>query len=171
MERLNTRILLALALASLIFAIAALFFPVKVSRISGVLDSGDEYQAEWETLGYQVVGGYLLLLVGLINIFLAKSYPANATKKNLGDLSYWIAYNLVLVISFFLASRTMFYYWQSWIPPEVQNAIGTPYTSFREQVIRNVPMILSVYISAILWVAILSLALIRRVGWKVKNGK
>ena len=152
-----------MALVTLVFAVVGLFLPVKSSRISGLLDSGDDYLAEWDTLGYQVVGGYLLLLVSLVNVFLAFKYYSSKATLSVGAAIYWVAYNLVLVLSFFFAGRSMIYYWQSWLPPEIQHAIGTPYTSLREQTFTNIPMAISIVTSIVFWVAVLFLASMRRV--------
>lgn len=156
------KILLTVALVTLVFAVVGLFLPVKSSRISGLLDSGDDYLAEWDTLGYQVVGGYLLLLVSLVNVFLAFKYYSSKATLSVGAAIYWVAYNLVLVLSFFFAGRSMIYYWQSWLPPEIQHAIGTPYTSLREKSLSNLPMILSIGLSIVLWLVILFISVVRQ---------
>ena len=163
MEGLTRRILLTVALVTLVLAVVGLFLPVKSSQVSGLLDSGDDYFAEWDTLGYQVVGGYLLLLVSLVNVFVAFRYSSPKTPFSAGTALYWVGYSIILVVSFFFAGQSMIYYWQSWLPPEIQHGIGTPYVSLREQMVRNIPMIMNIYFSVALWVGILSVAVVRRV--------
>lgn len=162
MEGLSRRILVTVAVVTLVLAVVGLFLPVKSSQISGLLDSGDVYFAEWDTMGYQVIGGYLLLLVSLVNVYVASSYFSSKSGFSVGMALYWVIYSFVLVVSFFLAGQSMIYYWQSWLPPEIQHGIGTPYVSLREQLVRNTPMIMNIYLSIFLWVGFLALAVLRR---------
>lgn len=141
MGRIIKIILIVLAGLSLIWGGVALFLPIKQSFISGFFNIGAKYKAQWFTYAYNSVGGYLLLLAGLVNIissvrlFQGRYGPLRAL--------FWALFSGVLVVSFYLAGNTTIINWLSWMPPEIQQGIGTPYVQLREVYLTTAPQVLA----------------------------
>lgn len=151
MDRAVKIILIILAVLSLIFGAASLFFPIKQSFIKGVLDSGAVYQHRWYTYGYNSVGGYLLLLVGLINMvssvrLFQRRYAASRT-------ALWAIFSGILVGSIYLVGDTTIINWLTFLPPEIMHAVGTAYVSLKELKIVSPPLILGTA-TTILYIAL-----------------
>ncbi len=131
------------SISSVGFAAAAtgLFTPVRESFISGVLDSGRSYAASWTTPGLSTIGGYILIS---ISAFLAASgfmfFRGRFSARSLaaaGALSV-----LALSLSWAVGD-TAFSSWHSWMPSEIQQAIGTEYVRLREVKLTSLPYIFS----------------------------
>jgi hypothetical protein len=141
LDRIIKIILIVLAALSLILGSVALFLPIKQSFISGFLDIGAKYKTQWFTHAYNSVGGYLLLLAGLVNVissvrlFQGRYRPLRAL--------FWALFSGVLIVSFYLAGNTTIINWLSWIPPEIQHGIGTPYVELREVYLTTAPQVLA----------------------------
>ncbi|MEW6189711.1 MAG: hypothetical protein AB1466_06385 [Actinomycetota bacterium] len=139
MERLVRACLIFFAIGSLIFAVIALFFTVKSSFIRGYLDSGALYQRWFWTYAYATVGGYLLLLAGVVNTVTALRFQKGFT--HLECLS-WSVFSGFLILCLWLAGRTSIFSWLPSIPAEIQHAIGSPYVYLVEYKIANIPQVL-----------------------------
>jgi hypothetical protein len=138
-------ILTATTLISIILAGVGLFLPMQVSFIRGVLNSGAPYRAEWQTLGYQVVGGYLLVLAGVILLFVSLSFRKNYLKK-FADFTLPL-FSILLVLSYLLAGRTRILNWLPWLPAEIQHALGTEYVDLKVIDLTNPFFVLSAVVT------------------------
>ncbi|MDI6688830.1 MAG: hypothetical protein QME54_00080 [Actinomycetota bacterium] len=138
MERLVRVCLIFFAIGSLIFAVIALFFPVKSSFIRGYLDSGAVYQRWFWTYAYATVGGYLLLLAGVVNTVTALRFQKCFTPL---EFLSWSVFSGFLILCLWLAGRTSIFSWLPSIPGEIQHAIGSPYVYLVEYKILNIPQV------------------------------
>ena len=130
MDRAVKIVLIILAALSLTFGAAALFFPIKQSFIKGMLEGGAPYQNQWYTHGYNSVGGYLLLLVGLINTISSVQLFRGRYEASRGTL--WAIFSGILVGSIYLVGDTIIINWFSFLPSEIMHAIGTSYVELKE---------------------------------------
>jgi hypothetical protein len=137
--------LIATTLISILLAGIGLFLPMQVNFIRGVLNSGAPYRAEWQTLGYQVVGGYLLALAGVILLFVSLSFRKNYLKK----IAYFALplFSMLLVLSYVLAGRTRILNWLTWLPAEIQHALGTEYVDLKVIGLTNPFFVLSAVVT------------------------
>lgn len=133
-------ILVALAIAGLLWAVIALFFPIKTSYLKGTLDSGRQYSTVFKTYAYNSLNGLILLLIGLIDVLVSimllrgKYEPLKAV--------FWSLYSGVLALSTVWVGMTPVISWLPNIPPEVQHAIGSEYATLTEQTVMNIPALI-----------------------------
>lgn len=138
-DKVSQSILVALALASLTWAGIALFYPVKISFLSGILGSGRIYQTSFNTYAYNSLGGFLLVLAGLVNSF--SSIEHFRGKYDALRSFLWALFSAALVASIRFVGDTIIVSWSSNIPAEIQHAIGTPYVKLTELPVKNIPML------------------------------
>lgn len=133
-------ILVVLALASLSWSAIALFYPYKVSVISGTLDSGEPYSSQFYTLAYNSVGGYLLLLAAIINMLASVELVKTDSGLRRGVL--WALFSAILLGSIGFVGDTVIISWLSDIPSDIQHGIGTPYVTLTETMKRSIPALI-----------------------------
>ncbi|MFZ3062489.1 MAG: hypothetical protein WA148_01950 [Actinomycetota bacterium] len=141
MDRVIRIVLVVIAAISLILGVAALFFPIKLSFVRGTYGLSYEYKSQWYTLAYNSVGGYLLLLAGLVNAISS----VRLFQRRYGPLKalFWALFSGVLVVSFYLAGKTVIINWASFLPVEIQQGIGSPYVQLREVYLTTAPQVLA----------------------------
>jgi hypothetical protein len=141
MEKKIGYVLMSLAIASLVLAVFAFFFPVQSNFIKGNIEGAMGFTREWYTYSYTVTGGYLLILAAVCCIYAAMQF--NQDPKDIKELLFWAGVSTILMVSVYYAGKTLFNSWLPGVPPEVQSALGTPFADYRVAVVRNIPQILS----------------------------
>ncbi len=132
---------MSLAIAALVMAIFAFFFPVQSNYIKGNIEGAMGFTREWYTYSYTVTGGYLLILAAIASLYAAIRF--NEDPQDRRELLFWSGVSIVLMISTYYAGRTLFNSWLPGVPSEVQGALGTPYADYRVSILRNIPQIVS----------------------------
>ena len=139
------------------FGVAAigLFAPVRESFVSGVLDSGRPYAMQWLTSGFSTIGGYLLIS---ISAFLAISgymfLRGRLSGKSLALSGIISIFTLPLS---WIVQYTPFSSWHSWMPAEIQQAIGTEYVRLQEIKLTSITLVfsaISIAIASIIAIAV-----------------
>ncbi len=134
-------LLLAASALGLLSAFAALILPVQANSIEGVPSSGPPFAAAWSTLGYQGVGAWLVLVAAALAVLMVFDSAARR-----GDLRQFLAaagLALACALTAPQVADSVFVAWQSWIPTEVQQGIGTPYTTLLQNPVVNPALIAS----------------------------
>jgi hypothetical protein len=135
-------VMVALASAAAAWAVVALFFPVKISHITGTLDSEKAYKASVATFAYNSAGGYILLLSACVCVVVA-IYMLRGSYGPLKGL-FWALFCAPLVASTFFTGATPIIAWFPNVPPEVQHAFGSEYATLTEQFLINWPAMVSI---------------------------
>jgi len=133
--------LMSLAIASLVMAIFAFFFPVQSNYIKGNIEGAMGFTKEWYTYSYTVSGGYLLLLAAVSCIYAA--FQFNKDPGDIKELAFWTVLSVLLMVSVYYAGKTLFNSWLPGVPSEIQSALGTPYADYRISAVNNIPQIIS----------------------------
>ncbi len=144
------RVLRFLAGASLLVALLAFYLPVASNLITGTQDNGRPFEAMWLTRGFQTVGGYLLLLAaGLLVYLFSRIAERGWEGARAAVVTGWAAVVLGLIAGWWFAGASSFSAWQSWVPAEIQHALGSEYATFIETPLTNVPALVSAVMMAL----------------------
>jgi hypothetical protein len=116
-------------------AIVALTLPVRTNEIQGMLHDQPPFEARWITQGYEAVGAWLALLAGAFVLLLL-------WRLIRGDADWIrsavvIAATSVALLCLPVLSDSLFVAWRSWIPTQVQHAIGTEYVRLSQERVAN----------------------------------
>ncbi len=134
-------ILMSLAIASLVMAIFAFFFPVQSNYIKGNIEGAMGFTKEWYTYSYSVSGGYLMLLAAVSCVYAAIQF--NKDPGDIREVGFWTVLSVLLMVSVYYAGKTLFNSWMPGVPSEIQSALGTPYADYRVLAVNNIPQLIS----------------------------
>jgi drug/metabolite transporter (DMT)-like permease len=134
-------LLVVLAIASALWSGIALFYPYKVSFISGVLDAGQPYEAQFLSLRYNSVGGFMLLLATIINL----AASVGLIRQRMGPYRalLWALFSSLLLSAIVVVGNTPIITWFADIPSDIQHGIGTPYVTLIETSQPNIPWLIA----------------------------
>lgn len=134
-------LIMALAVGETLWAIIALFAPVKTTSLVGVLDTGKNYHSQITTYGYNTVGGVILVLAAVIAVM--ASYELYVRKTTPARAAMWAVFSAVLVGSTFVSGGANVVSWLPGIPAEIQHAIGSSYVAAVDTAVTNIPAVAS----------------------------
>jgi drug/metabolite transporter (DMT)-like permease len=135
-------IMLVLAFAGVAWAVIALFYPYKLTNVSGLTDSGKHYEARFAALRYNSAGGFMLLAAGITSVLTLVDIIRKRIR--LDNALIYAIFSVLLVGAVFLVGDTPIINWSSDIPSDIQHGIGTPYVTLTDTAQLNVPWIVSV---------------------------
>ena len=156
-------VIVAVGAAGIAWAVAALFFQVKVITITGLLATGAVYATAIVSRGFNTVGGVVLVLGAAAGMLAALDYfKGQVTARG---VFLWSLFALVLALAAWVAGSAPLVSWLPGIPPDIQHAIGTPYVTVTETAVTNVPALIATGFIAAYF--LLALALwVRDIGQK-----
>jgi hypothetical protein len=135
-------ILAIMAIAGVVWTGISLFYPYKISLISGSLDTGHHYETRFKSLRCSSLGGYALLLVAVVNLLTSIDLFKNRIDiKHVFSLTL---FSVILLIATVLTGNTPIIIWFSDIPSDIQHGIGTPYASLTETMLTNIPWLAAI---------------------------
>jgi hypothetical protein len=135
-------ILIIVAIAGIAWTGISLFYPYKISLISGSLDTGHHYETRFKSLRCSSLGGYALLLAAVVNLLTSIDLLRNRI-----DIKHALSLELfsaVLLMTTVLTGNTPMVTWFSDIPSDIQHGIGTPYASLTETMLTNIPWLVAI---------------------------
>lgn len=135
------RILVALGAAGLVWAALGLFWPVRMTTLSGALDSGKAYTVTFATPGLNSLYGLLTLLAASVNA--AASIRLFQGAYSALKVFLWAVFSGVMLAAAAVVGATPVISWMSDIPAEIQHGIGTPYVKVIEKTSLDVPLLVA----------------------------
>lgn len=124
-----------LAVAGVAAAVVGLALPVRTNVIQGMLHDQPPFDARWITQGYEAAGSWLALVAGAFVLLLM--WRVLQGDVDLPRAGLMVGATVVALLCVPVLSDSVFVAWRSWIPTQVQHAIGTEYVQLSQERVSN----------------------------------